>query len=142
MTLCELGNKPIRQPVTGERVGKNLRHKVYQHLTSREHKIKSGKLVVADGVSYTGPVEIDHDDIDYLYGVWRNRCAVTGARLGNVLALARWDTSKPATSDNLVLMSSHALKAYDERGKSSIKSYIQNRIEDRLTTCRDLNYDF
>jgi len=141
MALCELGNKPIRQPVTGERVGKNLRHKVYQHFTSREHKIKSGKLVVADGVSYTGPVEIGHDDIDYLYGVWRNRCAITGARLGTVLALARWDTSKPATSDNLVLMSSHALKAYDEQGKSSIKSYIQNRIEDRLTTCRDLNCD-
>lgn len=141
IVLCELGGKPIQQPVTGERVGRTVRHKVFQKFVSREHKIKNGALMVYDGATYTGPVLIDGDDVDYLYGVWRNKCAITGARLGTVLGLARWDTSKPATSDNLVLMSSHALKAYDEQGKSSIKPSVQKRIELRLALCKDLNCD-
>lgn len=141
IALCELGKKPVHQPVTGERIGRNVRNRIYQHLTSREQKIGSGKLELEASAAYAGPVEIDHEDVDYLMGVWRNRCAVTGAKLGTVLALARWDTSKPATTDNLVLMSAHALKAYDQKGKASIPAPIQRRIEDRLATCRDLNSD-
>jgi tRNA threonylcarbamoyladenosine dehydratase len=142
ITLCELGKKPIHQPVTGERVGKNVRHKIFQHLMTREHKIRKGELQVADGVSYTGPLEIDGDDVEYLLGLWRNRCGVTGARLGTTLSLVRWDTSKPATVDNLVLISSHALKAYDERGRESVRPAIQRRIENRLAACRHVNADF
>lgn len=141
MTLCELGKKPIQNPVTGERIGRNIRHKIFQQFGSREQRIASGKLEISGGATYTGRIEIDSDDVEYLYGVWRNRCGVTGARLGAVLGLARWDTSKPATSDNLVLMSKHALKAYDEKGKSSIDPKIQTRIENRLAECRDLNCD-
>jgi tRNA A37 threonylcarbamoyladenosine dehydratase len=141
IALCELGKKPIHQPVTGERVGRNVRHKIFQHFSNREQRIASGKLQVPGGASYTGQIEIDMDDIDYLLGVWRNRCAVTGAKIGTVLSLTRWDMSKPATIDNIVLMSSHALQAYDERGKESIPALIQNRIQDRLAACRDLNCD-
>lgn len=142
LVLCELGKKPIRQPVTGERIGKNVRHKVYQHLVNRENKIKTGELVLADGVpTFSGPVQIDIDDVDYLYGIWRNKCAITGARLGTTLSLVRWDTSKPADTTNLVLMSAHALKSCDELGKSSIKAYIRESIENRLALCRDLNCD-
>lgn len=134
--LCELGKKPILQPVTGERVGKNVRNRLFQHLKRREVNIAKGDTVKA---SFNGPLEIDLDDIEYLMGVWRNRCAVTGARLGTVLEFARWDLSKPATCDNLVLMSTHALKTYDEQGKSSIDEVVQSRIEERLATCRDHN---
>ena len=87
--MCELGNKKIDQPVTGERVGRNVRNRIYQNLVNRENKIASGKLVITDGATYTGPVEIDHDDVEYLYGVWRNRCAITNARLGTVLVSAK-----------------------------------------------------
>jgi tRNA A37 threonylcarbamoyladenosine dehydratase len=142
ISLCELGNKPIHQPMTGERVGRNVRHKIYQHLNTREQKITKGELQIAGGVSYTGPLEIDHDDVEYLLGVWRNRCGVTGTRLGTTLSLVRWDTSKPATTDNLVLMSSHAMQAYDEQGKGSIPPAIQQRIETRLAGCRDMNTHF
>eukprot|EP00980_Cylindrotheca_fusiformis_P020741 scaffold7745_cov103-Cylindrotheca_fusiformis.AAC.2 len=137
MAMCELGKKPILHPVTGERVGRNVRNKMFQHIMRREEQIESGKLGVQ--ASYTGKIEIGPDDIDYLLGVWRNRCGVTGARLGTVLELVRWDLSKPATSDNLVLMCTHALKAFDERGKSSVPEDIQRRIEMRLAACRDLN---
>jgi tRNA threonylcarbamoyladenosine dehydratase len=142
IALCELGKKPIQRPVTGERVGKNVRHKIYQHLMTREQKIRIGELQVADGASFVGPLEIDEDDVEYLLGVWMNRCGVTGARLGTTLSLIRWDTSKPATVDNLVLMSSHAVNAYDEKGRQSVEVAIQRRIEGRLEGCRHLNADF
>lgn len=137
MAMCDLGKKPILNPVTGERVGRNVRNKMFQHIMRREQQIESGTLQV--NASYTGRIEIGPDDIDYLLGVWRNRCGVTGARLGTVLELVRWDLSKPATSDNLVLMCTHALKAYDTEGKSSIPEEIQQRIEARLAASRDLN---
>eukprot|EP00536_Pseudo-nitzschia_multiseries_P006993 jgi/Psemu1/194318/e_gw1.156.102.1 len=141
MTLCELGNKPIQNPVTGERIGRNIRHKVFQQFGSREKKIASGELEISGGAIYTGPLQIDSDDVEYLYGVWRNRCAVTGAKIGAVLGLVRWDISKPATADNLVLMSRPAQQRFDEKGKSSIDPKVRTRIEERLTACRDLNYD-
>jgi tRNA A37 threonylcarbamoyladenosine dehydratase len=141
IALCELGKKPIHQPVTGERVSRSVRNKIHQQLTSREHKIETGKLELESGAQYIGPIEIDNDEVDYLMGVWRNRCAVTNAKLGTVLSLARWDTSRPATIDNLVLMSVRALKAYDEKGKASIPPGVQRRIEDRLAACRDLSSD-
>jgi tRNA A37 threonylcarbamoyladenosine dehydratase len=142
IALCELGKKPIEQPVTGERIGRNVRNKMYQHFQNREKRIATGQLVLKDEPVLTpGTLEIASDDVDYLMGVWRNRCAVTGARLGTVLSLARWDMSKPATSDNLVLMSTHALKAYDEKGRSNIPVDVQKRIEERLAMCRDLNMD-
>ena len=139
--MCELGNKRIQNPVTGERIGRTVRNRIYQHLGSRENKIASGTLVTAGDATYTGPIEIDNDDVEFLYGVWRNRCAVTGARIGAVLALVRWDASKPATTDNLVLMSKPALNAFDEKGKSSIDPKIQTRIENRLAESRDMNLD-
>ena len=151
--LCELGQKPIHQPVTGERLSKNVRNKLFQHLKSREKKITVGTLQIHDDVKLklgdesggdpaTNMLDIDSDDVDYLLGIWRNRCAVTGARLGTVLSLVRWDYSKPAAIDNLVLMSTHAKEAYDEKGKAHIPANIQERIEKRLSTCRDINLGF
>ncbi|KAL3906240.1 MAG: hypothetical protein SGILL_009349, partial [Bacillariaceae sp.] len=108
ISLCELGNKPIHQPMTGERIGRSVRHKIFQHLNTREQKITKGELKVAGGTT---------------------------------LSLVRWDTSKPATTANLVLMSTHALKAYDEKGRDSVPPAIQQRIETRLAGCRDMNAD-
>ncbi|CAJ1962453.1 unnamed protein product [Cylindrotheca closterium] len=138
IAMCELGKKPIHQPVTGERVGRNVRNKMFQHITRREQQIEDNTI---PGVwaSYTGKIQIGPDDIDYLLGMWRNRCGVTGARLGTVLQLARWDLTKPATTDNLVIMSTHALKAYDEEGRGSIPHEVQKRIELRLAEARDVN---
>jgi tRNA A37 threonylcarbamoyladenosine dehydratase len=137
MALCELGKKPILQPVTGERVGRNVRNRIFQHLKRREDQINDGRLLGEREGVYRGPIEIDHDDIEYLLGVWRNRCGVTGARLGTVLELVRWDLSKPASAENLVIMSAHALKAYDEKGREGIPSEIQQRIEERLAGVKD-----
>lgn len=146
ITLCELGKKPIHQPVTGERVGKNVRNRLYQKLIDRELKITAGTLVCAaatdlNGTMHTGPVQIDGDDVEYLYGVWRNRCGISGARIGATLFLARWDMSKPATTDNLVLMSAPALQDFDWKGKESVPPAIQSRIEQRLAACRDMNVE-
>jgi hypothetical protein len=88
------------------------------------------------GGVWVGPLAIDIDDFDYLLDVWRNRCAVTGSRLGTVLQLTRWNMQLPGTCDNLVLMSQHALLAYDkEGGKDKIPAHVRKTIEARLATC-------
>lgn len=153
-TLTNLGHKPF-QPVTGERVGRSVRHKCYQHLMRREAKIRDRILQDNDdgkdvrkkddppitgvvGDIYIGALQIDHDDVEYLLEVWRNRCAISNARLGTVLELVRWDLSRPATVDNLVLLSVDVIRNYDAHpnNKDWIPLDVQRTIEARLATCR------
>ena len=141
IAMCELGDKPIQQPVTGERIGRTARNKMLQHVKRREEQITNDKIKVHESLCngedlWTGQLQIDLDDIEYLTGMWRNRCALTGARLGTVLELARWDMNKPSTCDNLVMMSAKALKKYDEQGRAWLSEEIQQRIEQRLASCR------
>ena len=96
VALTELGGKPF-QPVTGERVGRNARNKLLQKLKSRETKlmkqyedkisdyenvgIQGGRLV-DNGKLWIGPPWVDEDDVEYLFEIWRNRCAVTQGESG------------------------------------------------------------
>lgn len=163
VALTDLGGKPF-QAVPMEKISKNVRNKVHQKLMRREELLTRTmfKLVNKrdpdekgndDGLGallwkelnskggmiggvWVGPLAIDIDDFDYLLDVWRNRCAVTGARLGTVLQLTRWDDQRPGTCDNLVLMSQHALLAFDkEGGKDKIPVHVRQKIEARLATC-------
>ena len=87
--------------------------------------------------TWIGRVQVDMDDIDFLFELWRNRCAVTGARLGTALVLTRWDPSRPSTTDNLVFMSTKALKQFDlPHGKDTIPEVVRRTIEARLASCR------
>jgi len=162
--LTRIGGKPF-QPVTGERVGRNVRNKTYQRLKTREDRITKKVLarsgleeqrpaavdsvegtVLGDGGTWIGPLAIDQDDVEYLLELWRNRCAVTGNRLGTVLELVRWDLRRPSSCDNLVLMCSHAIRKYASEdqeangdghgGRSLIPEPVRLRIEERLSTCR------
>lgn len=155
-TIClmRLGDKPL-QPVPGERVGRSVRHRVLQHLKNREEQLQKHVLgeagldrlpaqdddgdcggCLVDG-TWVGRVQVDMDDIDYLFELWKNRCAVTGARLGTVLELVRWNTDRPATIDNLVLMSAHALKRFDEPGgKTRMPQAVREVIEKNLAACQ------
>jgi hypothetical protein len=163
IAMCNIADRPLTNPQTGERVGRNVRNRLYQKLIDRELKITDKQLdpVIdeedhtdhVDGNDdndtdddsggnklYTGRVEIDSDDVEYLYGVWRNRCAVTGARIGTTLFLARWNLCKPATTDNLILISQPALERLDNVGKvKSVPTHVRHRINQRLASCRDMN---
>jgi tRNA threonylcarbamoyladenosine dehydratase len=184
MALTEIGGGGGMsfQPVTGERVGKNVRNKLWQHAKSREDKLTRLVMVVVGleeptgeegcwvdvpapaplndgspslgtscqlgcgGRMWIGPLQIDADDIDYLMQVWRNRCAITGDRLGNVLHLVRWDLSKPSTCNNLVLISVNALKRYDlpthqGGGKENLSAVVRQRIESRLASTNTDSYE-
>jgi len=161
LALCEIGQKPF-SPVAGERVGRNVRHRIYQHLKRREKKIRDGlEAELADNVSicedlgdskiiggeWVGPAQIDADDVEYLLAeVWRNRCAVTGDRLGTVLELCRWNMSQKSDCTNLVLMGSRALEKFDSDardlgdGRDGIPPEVRLRIEKRLANCKvDIN---
>ena len=167
-----MAQQPFR-PVTGERVGRNVRHKLFQKLQTREdrylqrllqeHNItdptiverykKVGGLLTRGRTSdngggsnsepaaasmkqqdaaasndiettttgtireevWIGPLQIDIDDVEYLLEVWRNRCAVTGMRLGTVLELVRWDERRPSTCDNLILLAQPAKEKWDNK---------------------------
>jgi len=113
-------------PVPGERVGKNVRNKLFQHFKTREDQIT--KLVQSrteDGDSldiesgctvngiWIGDLQVDQDEMDSVFEVWKNRCAISGARLGTVLKLYRWDLSKPSNFGNVILVSSHVMEQLD-----------------------------
>ena len=164
------------QPVTGERVGRNTRNKIYQKLVQREQDFakrvriqvqeagdrsitQQTKSVNGDGelitiraangdlktklqptIIWIGHVQIDQaDDMEYMMEIWRNRCAITGARLGVVLHLVRWNRSRPSTCNNLVLISANVLDEFErdpETFKASIDSATRQCIEKRLDSCR------
>ena len=157
--LCKVGQKPF-SPIAGERIGKNVRHKRLQHFKNRENEMRiiaenklspeelkqvkeSEKEIEGDfkgrliGDIWVGPVQIDSDDVEYLLGeVWRNRCAVTGDRLGTVMELVRWDISKPSTCQNIVLLSMKAINMFDKGGKGAFSEDIVRKIETRLASCK------
>jgi len=157
MVLCELGGKPF-SPMSGERIGRNLRHRLFQHLKNREKAIRNSveEDIVDDQLhnedkkhnddimvpriikgKWIGPVQIDADDVEYmLTEIWRNRCCVSGQRLGTVLELARWDLSKPSNCQNLVLLGVKAMQQFDKDGRDSIPVDIRRKVEERLKSCR------
>jgi tRNA threonylcarbamoyladenosine dehydratase len=89
---------------------------------------------------WIGELQIDQgEDVEYLLEIWRNRCAITGARLGTVLHLVRWDRSQPSTCDNLVIISADLLKAFEndpELYKEKMNQAIRKSIEERLASMR------
>mmetsp|Transcript_5484 Transcript_5484/g.12168 ORF Transcript_5484/g.12168 Transcript_5484/m.12168 type:complete len:502 (+) Transcript_5484:96-1601(+) len=149
MALCELGNKAFT-PVGAERVGRNVRHRLYQHLKQREKNLedklmptlKNGDENITTNGVYIGPILIDPDDVEYLMvELWRNRCGVTGDRLGTSLELYRWDRTRPATPNNLVLMSMKAAQKFEKDfealgdGRKGLDVDVVKRVEARLSTC-------
>ena len=173
MALCELGGKAFT-PMSAERVGRNVRHRLYQHLKSREKKLEdrfshssssssSSSIVVPtttlEGVSttvngglndnntkysniYVGPIMIDPDDVEYIMSeLWKNQCAISGDRLGTTLELHRWDRSRPAMPNNLVLLSAKTANKFEEDfekfgdGRTGLDESIRRRVDARLRLC-------
>lgn len=149
LALTEIGGKTF-QPVTGERVGRNVRNKLMQKIKNREQKLckhyaetepnystimSQGGGLVENGKFWIGPILVDDEDVEYLLEVWRNRCAVTSKRLGVVLELVRWDPQNPAICNNMVLMCSHAVEKFEKTGRDGIDPVVRRRIEERLANC-------
>ena len=111
--LCALAEQPLR-PEPVPRMSQKTRHKYYQALRQRE-LATHGKAAQA-----ACP---DHDLIEFaVQYVWRGRCAVTGERNERFpCALTRWDATKPAVADNLVLMKKHLADQLDEGGPAALK---------------------
>jgi tRNA A37 threonylcarbamoyladenosine dehydratase len=171
MALCELGGKAFT-PMSAERVGRNVRHRLYQHLKSREKKLEDqfshsssssssvvvptttlegGSTTVNGGLNdnntkysniYVGPIMIDPDDVEYIMSeLWKNQCAISGDRLGTTLELHRWDRSRPAMPNNLVLLSAKTANKFEEDfekfgdGRTGVDESIQRRVDARLRLC-------
>ena len=147
--LCELGGKPF-SPVAAERVGRNVRHKLYQHLKNREkkfedkwkHNLKEGSENYTTNGIYIGPVQIDPDDVEYLMSEqWKNKCGISGERLGTVLELHRWDKRQPAMPNNLVLMSIKSAQKFEQDfeelgdGRDGVDADVRKKIEKQLAMC-------
>jgi tRNA A37 threonylcarbamoyladenosine dehydratase len=149
MALCELGGKPFA-PVCAERVGRNVRHRLYQHLKTREKKFEekhksslreNSSNYTTDGI-YIGPIQIDPDDVEYLMAeLWKNQCAISGERLGTSLELHRWNKCRPATPNNLVLMSMKSAQKFEDDfeklgdGRYGVDVNTRRKIEARCRMC-------
>jgi len=142
VALCELGGKPF-SPVGAERVGRNVRHRLYQHLKDRERKLEDQLRDCGNmNGTHVGPIQIDPDDVEYLMAeLWKNQCAVSGERLGTTLELYRWDRRRPATPNNLVLMCARLAKKFEEDferlgdGRDGLDDAVRGRVEARLRMC-------
>ena len=170
MALCELGGKAFT-PMSAERVGRNVRHRLYQHLKSREKKLEDrfshsssssssvvvpttlegGSTTVNGGLNdnntkysniYVGPIMIDPDDVEYIITeLWKNQCALSGDRLGTTLELHRWDRSRPAMPNNLVLLSAKTANKFEDDfetfgdGRTGVDEEIRRRVDARLRLC-------
>lgn len=166
--LAELAEQPF-QPVPAERISKNVRHKLFQKLESREqkylyqtmtdynvtneqdierYKTQGGAMelintdddvnnAMTPDIVWIGPLQIDMDDVEYIMEVWKNRCSISAKRLGAVLELVRWDISKPASCNNIVLMSAPCKKEWDEHGRRPhyLPHDVRQRIENQLAKC-------
>ena len=91
--------------------------------------------------TWIGELQIDQsDDMDYLLEIWRNRCAITGARLGTVLHVVRWDRCQPSTCDNLIVICANVLKQYESNPlqyqQQKMDPKIRRAIVERLVSCR------
>ena len=91
---------------------------------------------------YIGHIQIDPDDVEYLMAeLWRNRCALTGERLGTSLELYRWDMTRPATPNNLVLMCQKAFTKFESDfeklgdGRDGVDEKIRMKVDARLAMC-------
>lgn len=146
LALCEIGGKPF-SPMSGERVGRNIRHRLFQHFKNRERiicdNLKKNQTKNEVHKFWIGQPQIDSDDVEYILNeVWRNRCCVTGEALGTVLEIARWDLTKPSNCQNLVLLGVKAMAAFDKAseetgdGRNSVPENIRRNIEARLLSCR------
>ena len=161
MALCETGGKPFN-PMSGERVGKNIRHRLFQHFKNREkqvcndiekmfpevtsemkqHESKERLERSLNGL-WVGPVQIDADDVEYVLSeIWRNRCCASSASLGTVLEISRWDISKPSNCQNLVILGVKAMAQFDKAylstgdGRNAFPMEDRQRIENRLASCQ------
>ena len=136
--LCELGEKPFN-PTAAERLGKQVRHRMLQHIKNREGEVKEQ---IEKGTAVEGAVhgvEVDTDDVEYLMAeLWRNRCLISGDRLGTSLELIKWDATKKATLSNLVLMSAKGMKEFAKVGKEGLKAEVVEQIERRLSLAREV----
>mmetsp|Transcript_3717 Transcript_3717/g.4877 ORF Transcript_3717/g.4877 Transcript_3717/m.4877 type:complete len:487 (-) Transcript_3717:55-1515(-) len=163
LALCELGDKPF-SPVCAERLGRNVRHRLFQRLKTRELRFKESITVTIEqgkdnnekmnpsndtdtshivNDKWVGPIQIDDDDVEYIISeIWRNRCCVTGDSIGTVLQLSRWDVTKPSNCENIVVLSQKAMKLFDEAlansgdGRNSVPLLERKKIEGRLDTCK------
>ena len=73
--------------------------------------------------------------------LWKNKCGISGERLGTVLELHRWDKSLPAAPSNLVLMSIKTATKFEKDfealgdGRLGVDVEVRGRVEKRLGTC-------
>jgi tRNA threonylcarbamoyladenosine dehydratase len=81
------------------------------------------------------------DDMEYLLEIWRNRCAISAARIGTTLHLVRWDLQRPSTLDNIILLGDkgNILQQFDadrESFKAGMDQDLRRSIEQRLLLSR------
>jgi len=131
--ICEVGNKPF-SPISVERQGKSVRHKLHQHIKNREVEIMK---MIEDGTAEAGAVgkvEVDIDDIEFIMmDMWNNRCAITEERLGNMLEIYKWRIDRPACVENLVLMSARGRKKFLAGGGwKGLEQAIIEKVEKKL----------
>ncbi len=120
--LSEICNRPLR-PEQVARLSRELRNKFYQQIQQLE--------------LHTGKFCLDKNDIDFIVqGMWKNKCAVTGKRMGDGrLVLSKWKRDLPALPFNIVLLTlgeRNRLQRAEGNPEDAFHPEIVKQINDRL----------
>lgn len=122
-------------PETGDRLSKNVKHRVRQKLNTNEKRLYG-----------SCDLDLDDDDLEFIIQqVWGTRCAVSGKRMGGgaLNLLVRWDPSLPATPYNMVFVQPAFAAAIEAsptggRGVESFDEATKQRIEERLQWAKQI----
>ncbi len=79
----------------------------------------------------------------YFLKVWRNRCAISGRRIGGCapLVLGRWNPEEHPNVGNLVLMTQSEAQKLELNGQGSVDKDIAIEINRRLTWAKSVFED-
>lgn len=123
-------------PEPGDRLSKNVKHRVRQKLNATETRLHGS----------CAQLDLDEDDLEFIIQqTWGSRCAVSGHRMGGgaLNVLTRWDPALPPAPHNLVFVQPAFGAAIEEsptggRGVEAFDAATKQRIEQRLSWCRDM----
>merc|ERR1712046_435787 len=122
--MCDLAGQALK-PEACARISRDFRNKLYQRLQQRERSIFKSE----------GKIFIDKNDIDYIdQDVWKCRSALSGIRMGgpHSVCLTRWDATKPASPQNLILCTLDEANQLFSGGAAVFGEQIENAVNKRL----------
>eukprot|EP00300_Choanocystis_sp_HF-7_P001784 c11430_g1_i1.p1 GENE.c11430_g1_i1~~c11430_g1_i1.p1 ORF type:complete len:287 (-),score=50.10 c11430_g1_i1:52-912(-) len=124
--LCELAGKSF-EPYPVGLSGSKAITRMYDRVRKREREVFGTK---------GDTITVSEADVQYLVeDVWRGKSCFSNIAVK--LALTRWDSKRPASLTNLILLTESEAKEHDDEGIQAVSQQVREQIEARIRTICD-----